>query len=102
MLLSIGPLQKQFDFMLAKQGSLLLNILNNNNNACCNFVTRSYFFFVFSEATKISAMEEQWEFFVSAAKDKAESHTRAARFWGRVDTFFGLSLIFLSGNMKLS
>ena len=63
--------------------------------------SRVLIFFVFSEATKISAMEEQWEFFVSAAKDKAESHTRAARFWGRVDTFFGLSLIFLSGNIKL-
>ena len=48
----------------------------------------------------MSAMEEQWEFFVSSAKDKAESHTRAARFWGRVDTFFGLSLIFLSGNIN--
>ena len=46
----------------------------------------------------MSAMEEQWEFFVSSAKIKAESHTRASRFWGKVDTFFGLSLIFLSGN----
>ena len=50
----------------------------------------------------MSAMEEQWEFFVSNAKDKAKSHTRAARFWGRVETFFGLSLIFLSGNINQS
>ena len=50
----------------------------------------------------MSAMEEQWEFFMSSAKDKAESHTRAARFWGRVETFFGLSLIFLSGNINQS
>jgi hypothetical protein len=45
----------------------------------------------------MSAMEEHWEFFVSSVKVKAESHTGAARFWGTVDTFFGLSLIFLSG-----
>ena len=45
----------------------------------------------------MSAMEEHWEFFVSSGKVKAESHTGAARFWGTIDTFFGLSLIFLSG-----
>jgi hypothetical protein len=56
-----------------------------------------YFFPVSSEAKKLSAMEEQWEFFVTSAKTKAESHTQASRFWGKVDTFFGLSLIFLSG-----
>ncbi|XP_028398322.1 uncharacterized protein LOC114521946 [Dendronephthya gigantea] len=50
------------------------------------------------DGTKVSAMEGQWEFFVSCAKDKAESHTQAARFWNRVDTFFGLSLIFLSAS----
>ena len=38
----------------------------------------------------MSAMEEQWEFFVSSAKDKAKSHTRVARFWGRVWTFSNL------------
>ncbi|XP_028398373.1 uncharacterized protein LOC114521985 [Dendronephthya gigantea] len=43
-------------------------------------------------------MEGQWEFFVSSAKDKADSHTQAARFWNGMDTFFGLSLIFLSAS----
>lgn len=49
----------------------------------------------------MAAMEEQWEFFVATAKDKADSHTLASRFWGSVDTFFGLSLIFLSGKTKI-
>lgn len=54
-------------------------------------------FLALSHVSNMSAMEGQWEFFVSSSKSKADSHAQAARFWSKVDTFFGLSLIFLSG-----